>query len=69
MTCPTCACEHFYVRDSDDEYEMHEFDLQGGDEVVFTAEEAEEGKTEIRDETEIYCDNCSWHGKFKALKK
>ena len=56
-----CGCEHFYVKDTDDESEMHEFDLQSG-EVIFTAKEAEEGKPEIRDETETYCDNCSGMG-------
>ena len=68
MTCPMCGCEHFYVKDLDDEYEMHEFDLQGG-EVIFTAGEADAGKPEIRDETETFCDNCSWHGKFREISK
>ena len=63
-----CGCEHFYVKNPDDEYEMQEFDLQGG-EVIFTAEEAEGGRRDIQDETETYCDNCSWHGKFKELRK
>jgi hypothetical protein len=47
---------------------MHEFDLQGG-EVIFTAEEADAGKPELRDETETFCDNCSWHGKFREISK
>jgi len=55
-----------HVKDPDDEYEMHEFDLKGG-EVIFTAEEADAGKPELRDETETFCDNCSWHGKFREI--
>jgi hypothetical protein len=62
-----CGCDHFYVKNPDDEYEMHEFHLQGG-QVVFTSLEAAEGKPEIRDETETYCDNCSWHGKFHEIR-
>ncbi len=63
-----CGCERFYVKDPDDEYEIHEFDLQGVL-VVFTAKKVDGGGPDIEDETETYCDNCSWHGKFKELIK
>jgi hypothetical protein len=68
MTCPVCGCERFYVKDPDDEFDIHEFDLQGGG-VVFTAKKVDGTKPDIQDETETYCGNCSWHGKFKELKK
>ncbi len=67
MTCPMCGCQHFYVKDPDDDYEMHAFDLQCG-EAVFTAEEAGEARPQISDATETYCDSCSWHGKFRELR-
>ena len=38
MTRLMCGCDHFYIKDPDDEYGMHEFHLQGG-EAIFTAPE------------------------------
>jgi hypothetical protein len=68
MACPVCACDRFYVKGQEDEYDMQEFDLRYG-EVFIAAEETENGKIEIQDETEVFCDNCSWHGKLKELRK
>jgi len=67
MACPVCACERFYVKGQEDEYDIQEFDLLDG-EVLFTATETEGNRAEVQDETEIYCDNCSWHGKIKELR-
>jgi hypothetical protein len=61
-----CGCNRFYLKDPDDEYDIHEFDLRGGV-VVFTARQVDGGGPDIQGETETYCDNCSWHGKFKEL--
>ena len=30
MKCPTCGCERFYIKDSDDEYEIYEFTTAKG---------------------------------------
>jgi hypothetical protein len=67
MACPFCGCEHFYVKNPDDEYETCEFDLKGG-EVVFTSEDKESWRPELTEGTETYCDHCAWHGKLKQLK-
>ncbi|MDZ7582056.1 MAG: hypothetical protein U5R30_16085 [Deltaproteobacteria bacterium] len=68
MACPICGCEHFDVKNPDDEYEICEFDLRGG-EVVFASEEEESWRPEITDGTVSYCDNCAWNGKLNELKK
>jgi hypothetical protein len=63
MECPLCRCKTFYVKDPDDEYETEEFDCDG-DTLVFRSNPA----PEIQSETEVYCNNCSWHGDLKTLK-
>ena len=40
MKCPVCGSLNFFVKDPDDEYETHEFELKGQD-VVFSPEAAE----------------------------
>ena len=50
-----------------DEYEIYEFDLKGG-EIVFSLDNLETDWPEIHGDTETYCSKCSWHGKFKTLK-
>jgi hypothetical protein len=67
MACPLCGCDHFYVKNLEDEYEAFEFDVRNG-EIVFTSEDAEGECPEIKDDTEAYCDNCAWHGKWKEIK-
>jgi hypothetical protein len=58
-----CGSQQFFVKDPEDEYETHEFELEEG-EPVFTAEPRELGP-----ETETYCGRCSWHGRYEALKQ
>jgi hypothetical protein len=67
MPCPICGCERFYVKNPEDAYETLEFDVKKG-EVIFPSEEAESDCLDVQDETETYCDNCSWHGKLKEIK-
>jgi len=66
--CPMCGCAQFYVKNPEDDFEMYEFAVQEGA-IVFPSKEVEDGCPEIRDDTETYCDNCSWHGKWNELKK
>lgn len=61
MKCPVCGSQKFFVKDHEDEYEMHEFDLEDG-RAVFVSE-----PQEIQPETETYCNRCSWHGSFATL--
>jgi hypothetical protein len=66
MACPICGCEHFYVKNPDDEYEICEFDLKSG-QAAFTSEEDEFWRPDLTDATVSYCDNCAWHGKLSEL--
>ena len=68
MACPFCGCDHFYVKNPEDEYDIFEFDVKNG-EICFAAEEARRECPEITEETETYCDNCAWHGKRKELNQ
>ena len=68
MKCPMCQCEHFYVKDPDDEYNYFKFKCDGG-EIQFEEEIGAEAVPVVRDETETYCIQCAWHGKFDVLKK
>lgn len=68
MACPLCGCEHFYVKNPDDEYETCRFEVKRG-RVVFSSEDDDSWRPEITEATETYCDNCAWHGKVEELKK
>jgi hypothetical protein len=65
--CPFCGSQSFYVKNPEDQYEVYEFDLQGG-QVQFKSGEDSGIPPDIGDETETYCGLCAWHGKFNALK-
>ncbi len=67
MKCPVCGSLNFFVKDPDDEYETHEFELKGQD-VVFNPEAAESDSPEVKSDTEIFCEKCAWHDKFEELK-
>ncbi len=62
MKCPTCGSQRFFVKDPEDDYDTHEFDLQEGQPMF--ADEPQE----ILPETETYCCRCSWHDRFKTLQ-
>ena len=63
MKCPYCGCERFYCKDADDPYEIYEFCYEGGRAVFDEPDEC----PDIMDDTEIYCNQCAWHGKEKEL--
>ena len=63
--CPLCGSLSFYVRDREDEYEIHEFDLMGG--KIVSRGEAGTALPEAEGETETYCCKCAWHGKLRSL--
>jgi hypothetical protein len=68
MKCPICGCQNFYIKNPDDEFETHEFNVAGG-ETSFSAG-AEGGPVpELQETTEAFCNRCSWHGRFEELKK
>jgi hypothetical protein len=66
--CPYCGSRSFYVKDPEDQYEIYEFDLEGGD-LQFKPGDAEASQPpEIGAETETYCGTCAWHGRLDTLK-
>ena len=67
MKCPVCGSLNFFVKDPDDEYETYDFELKG-DTAVFNPEAAD-SSPEVKPETEVFCERCSWHDKFQQLKK
>ena len=67
MKCPVCGSLNFFVKDPDDEYETHEFELKGQD-VVFNSEGAESDSPDLKADTEVFCEKCTWHDKFQELK-
>ncbi len=66
MKCPLCGCEKFYIKDPDDEYETFEFELREGN-VEFGPDVDPSSCPQVCDDTDTYCDKCSWHGDFKEL--
>ncbi len=66
--CPICGCEKFYAKDPEDEYETCEFRCEDG-EICFESEADKEKAFRITDDTETFCNRCSWHDKFDQLKK
>ncbi len=65
--CPICGCEEFYVKNPDDEYETYEFQCKDG-EVCFNPALDCDAAPAVGDDTESYCNRCSWHDKLKSLK-
>lgn len=63
MKCPVCGCLSFYLKDPDDAFETHEFDLKAGEPAF------QSGSIEmLNDDTEAFCNTCAWHGRFAELK-
>jgi hypothetical protein len=67
MKCPICGSLNFFVKDPDDEYETYEFELKGESTVFKPA--AAGSRPEVKADTEVFCERCSWHEKFLELKK
>lgn len=67
MKCPVCGSLNFFVKDPDDEYGTFEFELKGED-VVFDLEAVEFDCAEVKSDTEVFCEKCSWHDRFQELK-
>lgn len=65
--CPTCGCQSFYVKDPDDEHSVYVFRCEDGD-ICFDPEIDDDAPPQIDDDTETFCNNCSWHDSFKKVK-
>ncbi len=68
MKCPLCRSQHFYVKDSEDAYEIYPFNCSEGP-ICFDPDVDPSGIPPIDDETETYCNQCAWHGKYQELKQ
>lgn len=66
--CPDCGSQGFYVKDPQDPYNIIEFDLKDG-QIIWTSVETDARPLPVADDTEIYCDRCAWHDRFKTVKK
>jgi len=66
MKCPTCGSLQFYAKDPDDEYEEHHFSIRG-DQVVPDAPDTD--ALSITNQTEAFCERCTWHGRLAELKQ
>lgn len=65
--CPLCGSKAFYVKDPDDPYETYEFECKDG-EICFDPEMESSDPPEIQENTETFCNKCSWHDRFDKLE-
>ena len=63
--CPFCGCKTFYLKDPDDEYETYEFEFVDGEAVWNSKDDARQ--PECTEDSEAFCNNCSWHGKVREF--
>ncbi|RPJ15688.1 MAG: hypothetical protein EHM30_08240 [Desulfobacteraceae bacterium] len=66
MKCPACRSENFYLKDPEDEYEIHPFRIKDGV-VCFDPDTDILNAPAVSSDTETFCNQCAWHGKFNAL--
>ena len=64
--CPLCGSIRFYVKDPEDEFETIEFEIENG-RPQFDPDLKDAEKPEIDEESNTYCDRCTWHGLFGDL--
>ena len=67
MKCPICGSLNFFVKDPEDEFETFEFELKDAT-IVYHSEADESDSPDVKDDTEVFCEKCSWHDKFQGLK-
>lgn len=65
--CPVCGCKTFYVKNPEDEYDVHEFECREG-EVRFSENTEPDECPSVDEKTETYCNDCAWHDKFEKIK-
>lgn len=66
IACPICKSGQFYVKDPSDPFEVYEFHLEDGG-VRFDDAESEDDAPLIDGGQEIFCQRCSWHGKYESI--
>jgi len=68
MECPVCRSKKFYVRDPEDEYEIYSFNCREGS-MCYDPDVDLSKAPVISDDTETFCNQCTWHGNLRALNK
>jgi hypothetical protein len=66
--CPLCASQRFFVKGSEDEFESYDVEIDRGD-IVFAPGVESSAAPPLVEDTETYCQRCSWHGPLGKLKK
>ena len=64
--CPVCGSQDFYVKDPADEYETYAFQCRDG-QIVYGP--PGQSQPQIENDTEAFCDRCSWHGEYYRLEE
>lgn len=68
MKCPFCRSEHFFVKDPEDAYETYAFRCR--DESICFDPDVDASLAPLIDtDTETFCSQCAWHGKYQELKQ
>ncbi len=70
MSCPVCRSGDFFVKDPQDPYITYPFALGPGlrNRTIRFDPSLTPGETpELASDTEVFCNCCSWHGRFKTL--
>jgi hypothetical protein len=67
MKCPACRSENFYLKDPEDEYEIFPFSINKGS-VCFETGTDPSNTPAICADTETFCNQCAWRGKFSSLE-
>lgn len=67
MKCPSCGSNSFYVKDPHDPNTLYVFTCEEG-EVCFDPDIGVDEPPQIQDDTETFCNDCSWHDSFKKVK-
>jgi hypothetical protein len=68
MECPFCRSQNFYLKDPEDEYETHEFDLREGN-IEFLEKGNPPFSFRLEKDSQVFCNRCAWHGRMEDLKK
>lgn len=67
MKCPVCKCIYFYVKDPENPFIFYNFSIKN-EKVVFDPDVDASKAPAVGEETEIFCTQCSWSGKFRDLE-
>jgi hypothetical protein len=67
MKCPFCGYQKFYLKNPEDDYETFGFSCES-DEICFDSEIEDSDVPDLKDDSHIFCDKCTWKGKYDEIK-